>query len=80
MKDNEGNPIGMASKNSILDTRVYEIEFQGGFRQTVAANIIAENLFAQVDQEGIRHKLIDMIIDVRKADKAVKDKDVFDIS
>ena len=26
MKDNEGNPIGMAQKHSILDTRVYEIE------------------------------------------------------
>ena len=80
MKDNEGNPIGMASKNSILYTRVYDIEFQYGFRQPVAANLIAENLFAKVNQEEKSQKLINMIIDVRKTDKAVKYKDAFDIS
>ena len=80
MKDNEGNPIGMANKNPILDTRVYDIEFQYGFRQPVAANLIAENLFAQVDQEGRRHKLINIIIDVRIIDQYVKDEYLFDIS
>ena len=80
MKDNEGNPIVMANKNPMLDTRVYEIEFQYGFRQPVANNLIAQNLFAQVNQEGRWRKLIDMIIDVRKNDKAVKGEDAFDIS
>ena len=79
IKDNEGNPIGMANKNPILDTRVYEIEFQDGFCQPVAANIIAENLFDQVYQERRSHKITDMIIDVRKTDKALTDKDAFDI-
>ena len=58
MKNNEGNTIGIANKNSILDTRVYEIEFQDGFRQPVAANLIAKNLFAKINQEWRRHKLI----------------------
>ena len=80
MKDNEGNPIGMTNKNMIIDTRVYWIEFQYGFRQPVAANLIAENLFAQVDQEGRRHKLINIIIDVRIIDQYAKDEDLFDIS
>ena len=80
MKDNEGNPIGMANKNPILDTRVYDIEFLDGFCQPLAANLIAENIFAQVEQYGMRHKIIDMIIDVREIDISVKEKDVFDIS
>ena len=50
MKDNEGNPIIMANKNLILDTIAYEIEFQDGLRQPLADNLIAENLFAQVNQ------------------------------
>ena len=65
MKDNEGNPIVMANKNSILDTRIYEIELQDGFHQPVADNLIYGNLFAQVNQEGRRRKLINIIIDVR---------------
>ena len=79
MKDNEGNPIGMTNKNMIIDTRVYWIEFQYGFRQPVAANLISENLSPQFDQEVRRQKLINMIIDVRETDKSLKNKDVFDI-
>ena len=79
MKDNEENPIGMSNKNQILDTTVYDIEFQNGFRHPVAANIIAKILFSQVNQEGRRHNLFDMVIDVRKSDKSVKGGDAFDI-
>ena len=50
MKDGEGNLIGMAKTNPILDTRLYKIEFQDGFLHPVDDNLIAENLFAQVDQ------------------------------
>ena len=74
------NPTGMVNKNPILDTRAYDIESQDGFRQPVATNIIDENLFSQVDKEGRRQNIIGMIIDVRKTDKALKDKDAFDIS
>ena len=48
MKNNTRNPIGIANKTPILDTRVYEIELQYGFRQTVAAIFISEKLFAKV--------------------------------
>ena len=80
MKNNESNTIGMANKNSILDTGVYEIEFQYGFYQPVDANLIDENFFAQVNKYGRRHKLIDMIKNVRENDKALKDEDEFYIS
>jgi hypothetical protein len=33
-------------------TRMYEVEYLDGYKASLAANTIAENLFAQVDEEG----------------------------
>jgi hypothetical protein len=43
----------------------------------LAANAIAENLFAQVDEEGNRHVLFDEIIDHRTNGKEIKQQDAF---
>ena len=77
LKDHRGNPIGTANSNPILDTRMYEVEYHDGSKQAMAANVIAENMFASVDEEGYRHKLLDTIIDIRKTDEAVKKEDSF---
>ena len=37
-----------------------------GYKQALAANVIAENMFASVNEEGHQHLLIDSIVDVRK--------------
>ena len=47
LKDNQGRPIGIASDNPILDTIIYEVEYQDGHTAALAANLIAENIFAQ---------------------------------
>ena len=60
-----GIPIGMAKDNPILNTRMYEVEYQDGTKASLVANYIAENMFAQVDQEGNCHVLLDEIIDYR---------------
>ena len=52
LRDANGIPIGMANKNIILDSRMYEVEYQDGTKASLAANYIAENMFAQVDQES----------------------------
>ena len=44
---------------------MYEVEYQDGHALALAANLIAENLFAHVDEEGNRSVLLDKIIDVR---------------
>jgi hypothetical protein len=62
LKDNSGAPIGQANNNPILDTRLYEVEYHDGHRAAMSANTIAENLFAQVDQDGHRQLLFDGII------------------
>ena len=50
LKENKGRPIGIASDNPILYTIIYEVEYQDGHMAALAANLIAENLFAQVDE------------------------------
>ena len=57
MRDKDGLPIGTANDNPILEPRMYEVEFQDGYKASSAANAIAENLFAQIDDEGNRHVL-----------------------
>jgi hypothetical protein len=53
-KDNEGNPIGKRHTNPLLDTREYECELEDGTVMRHNANVIAENIFAQCDDEGRR--------------------------
>ena len=65
IKDNDGNPVGKSNKFAILDTRQYEIEFKDGYTEALFANLIAQNMFSQVDDEGHRHVLLDSIIDMR---------------
>ena len=48
VKNFEGQHIGMADKNPILDTRVYNVEFSDGEVAELGANIIAECMYAQL--------------------------------
>ena len=53
LRDAKGLPIGTANDNPNLDTGMYEVEYLDGFTTSMAVNSIAENMFAQVDEEGI---------------------------
>jgi hypothetical protein len=59
----DGIPIGTANDNPVLDSRIYEVEFPDGYKTSMAANVTAENLFAQVDPEGNRLAVFEDIID-----------------
>ena len=65
LRDKDGLPIGTANDNPILDSRLYEVEYLDGHKASLAANAIAENLFAQVDDDGNRFILLDSIMDHR---------------
>ena len=41
LRDANGIPIGMANKNPILDSRMYDVEYQDGMKASLAANYIA---------------------------------------
>ena len=45
--------------------------FPDGSIQQYAANIIAENLFSQVDEEGYRYIIMDEIVDHKKGNEAI---------
>ena len=56
---------------------MYEVEYQDGHTAALAANLIAENIFAQVDEEGNRSVLFDKIVDVRTDGTQVLQQDAF---
>ena len=61
----DGKPIGKSSNNPLTDTRQYEVEFDDGSIEVLSANVIAENILSQVDEEGHRQMLLKDIIDHR---------------
>mgnify|MGYP003326537431 FL=1 len=73
--DENDLPIGKANNNPLLDTRMYTVEFENGHKETLSANIIAENLIAQVDEEGHRQRLLSEIVDHRANGSAIKKED-----
>jgi hypothetical protein len=77
LRDGNGLPIGTANNNPILDTRMYEVEYPDGHKAALAANAIAENMFAQTDMEGNRHVLFEVIIDHRADGSELKQQDAF---
>lgn len=64
-------PIGLRNNNPILDTREYEVQFEDGEVSTYQANLIAEHMYSQCDEEGHRLMLLKEIIDHRKNGNAV---------
>jgi hypothetical protein len=48
----DGETIGCAHANPLFDMREYKIEFTDGTHEKYQANVIAENMYAQVDDEG----------------------------
>ena len=77
LKDANGLPMGTSNENPILDTRVYKVEYVDGHKASLTANAIAQNMFAQVDDERNRHVLFDAIIDHRHTALALKQADTF---
>ena len=49
MRDKDGLPIVRAHDNPILDTRIYKVEYRDGHKALIAANVIADIMFAQVN-------------------------------
>jgi len=74
-KKDDGTPIGRRSNNVLHDTRRYEVELSDGTTQEYYANVIAENLFAQVDSEGQDYLLMHEISDHCKDAFAVPQDD-----
>jgi hypothetical protein len=75
--DDDGNLIGKANSNPLLDTSLYEVLFDDGGIEYYSANTIAENIFQQVDDEGNLFSILDEIIDHKKTNEAIHADDAF---
>jgi hypothetical protein len=62
-RDRDGNLIGKANHNPILDTRLYTVEFPDGKEAEYSANIIAETRLSMCDEEGNQYLLLNHIVD-----------------
>lgn len=75
-RDSDGNPIGNYHSNPLLNTRIYLVEFDDGHVAEYSANVIAEAIYNQVDDDGLMHSLFTDIIGHRKIeDEAMSDED-----
>ena len=71
LRDNDGNPASRANANPILDTCEYVVEFDNGMEAKLAANSIAQNMYAQCDPGGNKYILLDSLIDFRRSTTAL---------
>jgi hypothetical protein len=76
-RDSDGNLIGKAARNPILDTRSYVVSFPDGGEAEYSANIIAENMLAMCDDEGNQYLLMKHIIDHKMEATAIAKEDAY---
>jgi hypothetical protein len=78
-RDRDGKPIGKRNENPLLDTRVYEVQYPNGATTEITANLSAENIFSQVDQEGCSYSVHREIVDHHSNSHALKKGDGYEI-
>ena len=71
-RNEKGELVGTAHDNPILDTRVYEVDFGEGGYQEYSTNLIMENLYAQVDDEGNQYSILKGIVAAKSDETALK--------
>ena len=79
-RDKEGKTIGTFNQNAILNTKVYDVMFPDGSVSQYAANIIAENIYSQIDEDGYRYQLLECILDHQKDGRAVPKSEGYVVS
>ena len=71
LNDEEGKPIGKSHTNPLLDSQRNEVEYADGSLEELTANVVAENLISQVDEEGRRQMMLGEIMDHRTLPDAI---------
>ena len=76
----DGNNIGSYHDELVFNSLVYDVEFDDGTVKEYAANIISENLLAQIDDEGFTVTHLDCILDSRTDDNALTTENGFTVN
>ena len=77
LRNDNGIPFGKAIDNYILDMSMYKVEYAKGNKFDLSSKRIAENMFAQIDEEVNHHMLMDEITNYMFDEAAVKSQDAF---
>ena len=75
--DVNGNVIGSTNPNPFLNTALYDVEFIDGTVRHFGANIIAQNLYSQLDEDGHSQRLLHSIVDSKRDPNAVSRSDMY---
>ena len=73
VRNEVGNLVGKADPNPLLDTSRYVVEYYDGSTDVLSANVIAEAIFSQVDDEGRDFLMLDEIVDHERDEKEALD-------
>jgi hypothetical protein len=73
----DGVARGKASANPILDRRTYDVEFPDCRSEEYTANVIAENMYAQCDEEGNQFLMLQDIFGYNTDGHAVDRADMY---
>ena len=79
-RNEKGEIVGTYNENPILNTLTYDVEFPDGEIREYGANIIAENMFSQIDNNGHYSTKLNSIITYKRNDKAVHKNDKYFIT
>ena len=76
-RDTTGAAIGKWHPNPLLSTAEYEVELPDGEREAYSANLIAESIYAELNDQGEQMLLLKEIVDHKKDASAVHIDDGF---
>ena len=75
--DENGRMIGTYNDNPLLNTMVYDCVFPDGTTKEYAANIIAENIYNNVDFDGYASSSSYVIVDHKRSGDAIRMEDKY---
>jgi hypothetical protein len=78
--DSKGKMIGTWDENPILNTLVYECEFEDGTIREYAANTIASNIYEEGNADGFSSTRLFQIMEHKSSGEAIKMKDKYFIT
>ena len=70
-QDTNVNVMGSSHTNPILNTKRYQVEFEGGEVTELTTNVLAESMYSQCNAEGNESLLLDVLVDYQKDNKAI---------
>ena len=72
IKDDDGNVTGVYDNNPFVNTMVYDVQFPDGQIKEYEANVIAKNMYKQVDTDEHDNNFLDCFIEHRKDNTALE--------